>query len=356
MTTATDYLSREHYRREVDDVLAAGWLPVCRADQVSRHGDRLALTLLGRPLLVVRDGESLRVLANVCAHRGATLMDDGPAAGSTIVCPYHRWAYRLDGSLIGAPMAGDTDVSDACLPAVRHALWEGFVLVNLSGDAAAPSELYGGLSTLIAPWRWGELVTVASKRFESTWNWKIMVENWIECYHHIGAHRETVEPYQPARTTRIAPSHGAPWAAMTVDTIDGVEGPPEEWMPGLDESTGRDLSVWGAFPLLLGGSVSRYGFWLQLVPIDVDRHDVIWHVVAHPAQLERFTDEHNDGLLAMLSAVHGEDMVMCARVQIGMASGLFDRVRLTPLESTIADFHAWLSAQLSRDRSPSPGR
>ncbi len=341
--TPADYVSAERYEREVEDVLVAGWLPLCRVDQLARSGDRIAITLLGRPLVAIRDGGAVRVLGNVCAHRGSVLVDDGVGAGSSIVCPYHRWAYRLDGSLIGAPLADGVDLDGVCLPVVRHAVWEGFVLVNLSGRADDPHAMFAGLSAALEPWRWSEMVTVASNRFESTWNWKIMVENWVECYHHIGAHRDSVEPFQPARTTRLEPNGGAPWAAMTVSTVDGVEGPADEWMPGVDERHGTALSVWGAFPLLLGGSVARYGFWLQLVPIDVIRHDVIWHLVVHPTQLDRFDPDHVTELMAMLGAVHAEDMAACARVQTGLASGLVDRLRLTPLEAPIVDFQRWIS-------------
>ncbi len=345
--TPADYVCPERYTREVDDVLASGWLPLCRVDQLARSGDRIALTLVGRPLLAVRDGDAIRVFGNVCAHRGSTLVEDGMGTGSALVCPYHRWSYRLDGSLIGAPLTEGIDLEGVCLPVIRHAVWEGFLLVNLSGGADDPQDMFAGLSAALGPWRWSEMVTVASNRFESTWNWKIMVENWIECYHHLGTHRDSVEPFQPARTTRLVPSADQPWAAMTVDTLDGVEGPAEERMPGIDAQHAPALSVWGAFPLLLGGSVARYGFWLQVLPIDVTRHDVIWHVVAHRTQLDRFDDDRVAELIEMLGAVHTEDMAACARVQAGLASGLVSRLRLTPLEAPIVNFQRWVAQRLS---------
>jgi phenylpropionate dioxygenase-like ring-hydroxylating dioxygenase large terminal subunit len=342
-----DYIDPERNAHEVDAVLAAHWLPVCRTDQLDRSGTRIAITLAGRPVVAVRDGDDIRVLANVCAHRGSTLLDDGCTSASTLICPYHRWSYRLDGSLIGAPLADGIDLDGVALVTLRHAVWEGFVLVNLSGDAPDPAVSLAGLSAALAPWRWSEMVTVATKRFESTWNWKVMVENWIECYHHVGSHRDSVEPYQPARTTRIVDSGGAPWTAMTVDSLDGVEGPAEQWMPGIRPEDSKHLSVWGAFPLLLGGSVAGYGFWLQVVPIDVDRHDVYWHVVVHPSQRQRFDDAELARMMDMFAAVHTEDMTACRRVQQGMESGLLDELRLTPLEATIADFQRWVVAQMA---------
>ena len=136
--TPADYVDPDIYAQERESLLAGSWLPLCRVDQLAGTGARVAMSLLGRPLVAVRDGEDIRVLANVCAHRGSLLVDDGPGSGSSLVCRYHRWAYRLDGSLIGAPLSEGVDLRDVCLPAVRHAIWEGFVLVNLSGTAADP--------------------------------------------------------------------------------------------------------------------------------------------------------------------------------------------------------------------------
>ena len=345
--SSRDYVDPDVYAREVARVFAATWLPVCRVDQLDRPGRHVAVTLAGVPVVAVREADTIRVLANVCAHRGSQLVDDGAGSSSTLVCPYHRWAYRLDGTLIGAPLTDGDDLTGICLPPIHQAIWEGFVLVNLSGTAADPSVTLCGLSDRLAPWRWSEMVTVASRRFESTWNWKVMVENWIECYHHIGTHRDSVEPYQPARTTKIVSSDGAPWAAMTVDSLDGIEGASDEWMPGVAAGHAKDLSVWAAFPLLLGGSVSRYGFWLQIIPIDVTRHDVIWHLVVHRSQVDRFQPSRASDLMDMLGGVHAEDMQACRRVQRGLASGLLDQPRLTPLEATIADFQRWVVEHLS---------
>ena len=158
-----DYVDPARYVAEVDAVLRSSWLPVCRADQLARPGDRIAITLAGLPVIATRDqtGE-LHVLANVCAHRGALVVADGPGHGSTLICGYHRWAYRPDGSFVGAPLADGSDLSGACLPIVPHREWQGFVLVNPSADAPPPEDDLIDLAAVIGPWSWDELVTVAS--------------------------------------------------------------------------------------------------------------------------------------------------------------------------------------------------
>ena len=344
----TDYVNPAVYAAEAEHVLRASWLPVCRADQIPDAGDRFAVNLCGRPVIAVRTAAGdVRVVANVCAHRASRLVDDGPGHDATLVCPYHRWAYRLDGSLIGAPLAEGADLDGGCLPQVRHVIWQGFVLANLSGGAPDPHEELAVLDEHLAPWRWHELVTVASRTFASEWNWKVMVDNWIECYHHLGTHHDSVEPFHPARETKIVPNGGAPWVAMIVGGVEGVEGEPDSWIPGLGPERARDLSVWAAFPLLLGGSSARHAFWLQVMPIDATRHNVTWHLLAHPDQIEQFTPEFVEQEMEMLAAVHREDMVTCRSVQEGLESGLLDRFRLTALESTIADFQRWVCARLA---------
>jgi phenylpropionate dioxygenase-like ring-hydroxylating dioxygenase large terminal subunit len=344
------YVDPDWYEREVRHAMRGGWMPVCRLDQIATPGERYAVELVGTPIVVTRDGEgTVHVLGNVCRHRGALVVGDGISHGRSLVCPYHRWSYRTDGSLIGGPMTDDLDLSGVCLPRMRHVVWEGFVLVNMSGDADDPTDQLSGLSDHLSPWAWSELVTVASRTFRSDWNWKVMVENWIECYHHLGSHRETVEPYQPAHTTKLVPDQGAPWVAMTVDTVAGLEGAPDTWIPGMTSERARDLSVWAAFPFLLGGSNARYAFWLQIVPVDVVHHQVTWHVLVHPSARDRCDDDWAEGELDMLATVHAEDMHACRSVQRGLASGLIDEFMLTRLEAPIASFHRWLDERCGAD-------
>ena len=156
----------------------------------------------------------------------------------------------------------------------------------------------------------------------------------------------TVEAVQPARTTRMVPNGGAPWVAMTVESIEEIVGDPSTWIPGLPPDRSRDLSVWSAFPLLLGGSMSRYAFWLHVVPVDVTRHVVTWYLLAHPDQVAGFAPGQAADSMETLADVHREDMATCTRVQVGLSSGLVDRLRLTPLEEPIADFQRWISARL----------
>ena len=136
-----------------------------------------------------------------------------------------------------------------------------------------------------------------------------MVENWIECYHHLGAHRNSSS--RSSRRARTYFGTGAPWTAMTVESLEGGEGAPDQWMPGVAADARAGAVGVGGVPLLMGGSIARYAFWLQVVPIDVTRHHVTWHVLAHPtAALDAAAFEE---LMEMFAEVHLEDMATCPR-------------------------------------------
>ena len=345
---ASDYLDPVVWEAEIEDVIRRGWVPICRLDQIARSSDRYATTIAGHPVVAVRDGDEVRVLTNVCQHRWSTVAEPGCSQGRNLVCPYHRWSYRLDGRLQAAPLAGAFTLDDVALPEIRHEVWLGFVMVNLDGAAEPLGPSVAGLTEILAPWRVDELVTVASRTYPSGWNWKVMVENWIECYHHLGSHRDTVESRNPARTTRITETD-EPWTFMTVDTDPAALFPAEQWSVPMETEDAGHLTIWAVFPFLLGGTEAPFSFWLEVTPHTVDRHHVTWHLLTHPDRAAEWDDGMADVIMDGLDEVHREDMVQCAKVDEGLRSGTLATGRLLELETSIAHFHRWLSDQ-RRDR------
>src|SRR3954463_13755752 len=99
-----DYVDPAVFAAELRDVLRASWLPIGRLDQVPKVGDHLAVTVGDEPMLLVRSSApAVTVLSNVCPHRGSRVVEDGAGHAEVLICPYHRWAFRTDGSLVGAP-------------------------------------------------------------------------------------------------------------------------------------------------------------------------------------------------------------------------------------------------------------
>jgi phenylpropionate dioxygenase-like ring-hydroxylating dioxygenase large terminal subunit len=219
------YTSQEFFARETERIFRRDWLCIGRADEVAEPGDYLSLELLGEPLVMVRDGAGeVRVLSRICRHRAMPVVS-GAGRVRTFVCPYHTWTYALDGRLLGAPEMNKTPgfaPADCSLPSLRTEVWEGFVFVSFDPQAPALGPSLAWLAGLFRNYDLAGLKTVRRVVFDMDcgWNWKLMCENFMEPYHHIGTHRQSLEPLMPARRSVTLDPDG-PYAVVHMRYREG---------------------------------------------------------------------------------------------------------------------------------------
>ena len=176
------------YAAEMDRVFARSWVMVGHASEVAEPGMVITARVGDESVLVANDAGQLRAMFNVCQHRGHELVTSETARLDRITCGYHAWTYGLDGRLLHA--RGE-DVGDVCVPRVRLETLAGFLFVNLSAEAAglaatAPGVQDGLLARVPdAPRR----VLSARLTHEMRANWKVVVENYNECYHCPNVHK-----------------------------------------------------------------------------------------------------------------------------------------------------------------------
>jgi Rieske 2Fe-2S family protein len=182
------YLSSENFLEERERVFGREWICVGRSDRIERPGDFFTTDPAGESLIVTRDrAGAVRAFYNVCRHRGTRLcqLDAGHFQGS-IQCPYHAWTYALDGELKVARNMEEVpgfERGDYPLKAAAVALWEGFIFVNL---AAKPEPFERALSPLVgrfAAWDLENLRTACTIEYDVACNWKLLFQNYSECYH-----------------------------------------------------------------------------------------------------------------------------------------------------------------------------
>ena len=217
------FVSPEVFAQEQAGIFYKQWVLVGHQSQIAGTGDYIVQQVISESLIVIRDksGE-IRGFYNVCRHRGTRLKEDACGHTSTIQCPYHAWTYGLDGKLIGAPHMDDVpgfDRAEHSLHPVNLALWEGFIFVNLVDTRNASTRLrnptarqaerggYIPLEEWFAPLagkfsHWNMSILRSAKRIEYDVraNWKLMFENYSECYHCPGVHPmlSKVSPYDSA--------------------------------------------------------------------------------------------------------------------------------------------------------------
>ena len=178
--------------RERERIFARSWQYVAHAAELTRPGDYVARLAGDIPVLVVRDGGELRAFVNVCRHRGHELAR-GEGNRQTLQCPYHAWTYGLDGSLRAAPRSereDGFDPDDLALVPVGVDSFGPFVFVNPARDGASLADVLGDLpERLLAA---GVDVDALAFRerieYELAANWKLVIENYLECYHCSVAH------------------------------------------------------------------------------------------------------------------------------------------------------------------------
>jgi choline monooxygenase len=185
----TWYADADVLRQEQTRIFARTWQYVGHTGQVANAGDYFTAALGRIPVVVTHaeDGE-VRAFANVCRHRGSVVAE-GAGNRRTLQCPYHAWTYGLDGALRAAPRA-DFDLSELSLAPVRLERWGPFLFANAQADAAPLAEVLGEVPAEVAD----AGIAVAELRFHhrAEWtidaNWKLVSENFLECYHCAVAH------------------------------------------------------------------------------------------------------------------------------------------------------------------------
>jgi glycine betaine catabolism A len=246
------YHDPEHYRRELDAFWYRRWVAVAREEEIPAAGDWRKVDLGTQSLVVLRnESREIKAFHNTCRHRGSILCEkaSGRFARGRIVCPYHAWTYDLDGSLVGTPRRMETPDFDAkkCpLFDVALRTWGGFVFVNLSGSDG-PMEGSAGLQEKLKNYGFENLRIGKRIVADVKANWKLLAENFAECFHCPPVHPElcrVVTAYQEAGAWGLAEKFSAKpeyKAGATTLTMDGTSRLPA--FSGLNGEEKRTLYI-----------------------------------------------------------------------------------------------------------------
>jgi len=183
------YLDAGIWRLDVERVLSSKWHLVGHVAQVPHSGDYFTVELLDESIIVVRAGNDINAFYNVCRHRGAQLCTAMRGNKDRFTCPYHGWTYDLDGALSAASMMAD-DFELAAHGLVRCAVrvFEGVIFVCLSDAPPDFDALFSNYAPLLQLYGLRDAKIAAQRRYTVDANWKLVVENGLECYHCFGVH------------------------------------------------------------------------------------------------------------------------------------------------------------------------
>ena len=345
---AAAYTSEAVLAWERERFFERGWVCAGRAANLAEPGDQVAVAVGGETALLVRDDHgALWGFFDVCRHRGHLLLEPGERASRpSIVCPYHAWSYRLDGRLRAAPRFGDLPadhpVREGLVP-VRVDCWNGFVFVNVAGGAPDLAAWLGagGMDELLAPYGLGGLAVGASHDYEVAANWKLIVENYHECYHCPSIHPELCRVTPPDSGENFATT--GPWVggSMTLRdhaatmSLDGRSGGPV--LPGLPEERRRQVLYLGLFPNLLLSLHPDYVMTHRIEPLAPGRSRIEcqWLFPAESVAADGFDPSW---AVSFWDLTNRQDWRACESVQRGAASRGYRQGPLGWGEGAVRDF------------------
>ena len=323
----TAYLSPELFEQECASLFYKSWICVAREEQLPEPGDYLRVDVLKQPLILARQPDStLHAMSAICAHRGMPLISEG-GNGTHFQCPYHLWRYDSLGKLVNAPLMDGVTVPEDCqLPAVLVDVWQGFIFVNLDPGAAPLLANRTELDALVAPHDMQNMVWVNSSEWDCRWNWKILVENFMEAYHHLGPHSQSVQPTHAAADSYSVGDEREGWSVLRM--------PPRE--PGPDTLAGLIM------PSFCWLNVEVGAFWYQLIPQAHDQMKLVLHTLL-PIEIANSPDGEGaaQGMQALIDSIHQEDIAVNAGPWAGLNAPLARPGYLSQLEKSIWQFNQW---------------
>jgi Rieske 2Fe-2S family protein len=349
---------------ERERVLRGEWSCVGRvADLGLQEPERVAVVeVLGESLVVTSDAHgALHAAYNVCRHRGSQLFPTEPGSqpqlcgAKSIRCPYHSWTYALDGSLLRAPHTeeGDLEPAEFGLHPVGDEAWGGFVFVQPSPANAAPlADSVGRATRTLANNDLAALVTGLTLHYDVVANWKVLAENYNECYHCGPVHPEL---------SRLVPSfagggRGLDWdagiplreGAWTFTMSGTTDRAP---LPGLDEDERTRHKGELVYPNLMLSCSADHVAAFTLTPQAIDRTRIECRLLFAADELAKPTFDPSDAG-DFWDLVNRQDWAICESVQRGMSSRAYTHGWFAPMEDDSADIRRWLLPRLAPSVEP----
>lgn len=364
------YHLEEIFAQEKEKIFCRDWFCAARTEQLPAPGDFLVLNILGESVLVTRTKEGeIKAHYNVCRHRGARLIPEpGEAAPSGIKllggvlgangirCPYHLWTYALDGRLQNAPHMNEGEgfcKAEFSLYPVGAESWGGFIFLNLTPDVAAREgrtlqTAFAAAMERVQRYPLGELRTAKRIVYEVEANWKILLENYNECYHCGGVHPElcdVVPAFRQQGGQGLDWDRGIPHkeGAVTFTRTGKTNRAP---FPGLDDHERVRHKGELIYPNLMLSLACEHVVAFTLWPKTPGRTTVVCDFLFHPEEMKRPEFDARDAV-EFWDLVNRQDWEICKRVQQGTQSRVHEFGYYAPMEDMSLDIRRYVMERLT---------
>jgi Rieske 2Fe-2S family protein len=352
------YFSDEVFQRERERLFWREWFCGGREEELPRPADYVAVDVAGESVLVVRSREgSLAAYYNVCRHRGSRLVTEKRGSvGTSIRCPYHAWTYNLDGCLRTAPYLDEEDGfsrAELGLHPVGIDSWGGFFFLNLCPSEAS-SRCYdlrtqlGAVPSRVQRYPLAQLRSARRLVYEVHANWKVLLENYNECYHCGPVHPELcrlVPAFKQRGGSELDWDRGIPHreGAWTFTETGTSSRSPFEGLDQDELTRHKGELIYPNFMISLSADhVTAYTLWPQS-PVHTR---VICDFLFAPAEIDQQGFDPSDAV-NFWDLVNRQDWAICENVQLGMRSRIFQHGYYAPMENASLDIRRYIDEKLN---------
>lgn len=351
------YTSPEVFALEKKNIFQKSWLFVDYEYKVAEPGQYITTKVEGENILITRGKDNvLRAFLNVCRHRGATLCSEPSGKAGIFVCPYHSWSYGLDGSLAGVPKSSEcrehlVNNDTYGLEKVHLQTWHGMIWLNFSEN---PEPLDEQINKQIIE-RFGELDTIAryqiedlrvahTKEYVVKANWKLIVENFQECYHCSAIHPELTAALPEFRSgvgTQNSVGLGATFNEnLEAFSISGKRTRPK--LKGLLPEDDRIYYGMTIVPHVFINLTPDHVITHRIIPLDQDTSIVICDWLFDPEEMAKPDFEPMDAV-ELFHRVNEQDFEACQWCHENMSSKAYKNGGiLVPIENHVSKFYNYI--------------
>lgn len=322
------YIEKEALKNEREKIFEKTWLFAGHISQVKKVGDYFTKEIAGHSILIIKgNDEEIRAFYNVCPHRASRLIDNECGHTKSIQCPYHAWTFTLDGDLNRAPnMKGiNYDPNDFCLNQPKLEIAASFIFVNLDKDALPMSEVFGNLFDGFKDYPLEDLKLARVKEDIVDCNWKLTVDNYLECDHCPTIHKGFVNT--------LDMDH---YEITTFDNFS-YQGVPLRAGTSEPDQLGQSAKYYFLYPnmwISINPGLPNVSI-NQSIPIDNNKTQVIYSTYF----LDLNDQEAQKKFYAFLDQVRDEDFMILQQVQKGIESKGYTQGRFSPTENCVHHFH-----------------
>ena len=349
------YSNSDIFKLEITNIFKNNWIGVGHLKNLEKPGDYYCKNVLDKNIIFIRDKNLvLRAFLNTCRHRGAKLLDD---FGNTNVirCPFHSWAYGLDGRLVATPKMNQLEdfiKLDYGLVQFKTLEVLGFVFISLNKISQSQIEFLDNFDEIHSPWPFNDLFSTRTRSFKVNCNWKIFLEVFNDHYHLPYVHPDTIgdiynDPNLPDKTNgHFVSQYGeTKGTGALLEKEQDFALPP---MENLDKNFLNGVRYTWIYPNLTF-AVGRDTMWMYVVnPIDADNSEIT-QSTCFPKNIihsDEFKTKSKFYYSRMDAAIE-EDINALENQQNGLKSSINLQGRFQPLlEANVSQFAKWYSQQL----------